>query len=79
MRQPGEKSALLANGADPDNPFKSLINDNIFLVDNWGYEFKILYLRRYYYPDAELKLVDEIDGYKIWKIYIPDNVAESND
>lgn len=76
MRHPGERSALMANGADPDNPFKSLINDNIYLVDNWGYEYKILYIRRYFYPEAKIKLVDEIDGYKIWKVFIPDSVEE---
>ena len=32
MRHPGERSVLADNGADPDNPFKSLVNDNIYLV-----------------------------------------------
>ena len=78
MHHPGECSVLIANGADPDNPFKSLTNDNIYLIDNWGYEYKILYIRRYFSPDAKIKFVDEIDGYKIWKVYIPDNIDESN-
>ena len=72
MRHPGERSALIANGADPDNPFKSLLNDNIYLVDNWGYEYKTMYIRKYFCPDAEIKQVGEVDGYKIWKIYVPD-------
>jgi hypothetical protein len=79
MRHPGERSALIANGADPDNPFKSLANDNIYLVDNWGYEVKILYFRKYFCPEAEIGLAGEIDGYKIWKIYIPDSVEKTDD
>ena len=79
MRHPGERSALIANGADPDNPFKSLVNDNIYLVDNWGYEYKLVYYRKYFCPDAEIALVSEIDGYMIWKIYIPETVENSND
>jgi len=79
MRHPGERSALIANGADPDNPFKSLVNDNIYLVDNWGYEYKLAYYRKYFCPDAEIALVNEIDGYMIWKIYIPENAENSSD
>ena len=71
MRHPGERSALMANGADPDNPFKSLLIDNIYLVDNWGAECKIAYVRKYFCPDAEISLVDVIDGYKIWKVTDP--------
>lgn len=78
MRHPGERSALIVNGADPDNPFKSLVNDNIYLVDNWGYEYKIAYYRKYFCPDAEIALVGEIDGYMIWKIFIPETVENSN-
>ena len=79
MHNPGEKSVLISINADPDNPFKSLVNENIYIVDNWGYEYKILYIRRYYYPDAEIQLIDEIDGYKIWRVYIPDSLEEEND
>ena len=79
MRHPGERSALIANGADPDNPFKSLVNDNIYLVDNWGYEYKLAYYRKYFCPDAEITLVSEMDGYMIWKIYIPENAENSSD
>ncbi|MBR3342157.1 MAG: hypothetical protein IKG30_11130 [Clostridiales bacterium] len=73
MRHPGEIYALEQNGCDPYNPFKNLTNDNILLVDNWGYEYKLAYIRRYYNSDAEIELVEVIDGYSIWNIYIPDN------
>ena len=71
MRHPGEIYALESNGCDPYNPFRSLTNDNILLVDNWGYEYKLAYIRRYYCPEAEMELVNEIDGYMIWNVYIP--------
>lgn len=73
MRHPGEVHALESNGCDPYNPFKNLTNENILLVDNWGYECKLDYFRRYYCPDAEMELIDVIDGYSIWNFYIPNN------
>lgn len=72
MHHPAERDALIANGADPDSPYKSLINDNILLVDTWGAEIKLDYYRKYYNPDAELELVGEVDGYQIWNFYIPE-------
>ena len=71
MSHPGERYALEYNGCDPDNPFKSLVNDNILLVDLWGYDYKLEYIIRYYYPDAKIELYDIVDGYPIWNIYIP--------
>ena len=77
MRHPGEIYALEKNGCDPYSPFKSLTNENIYLVDNWGALYKTAYVRRYYNPDALIEEVAEIDGYKIWNIYIPDEVPEN--
>ena len=70
MNSPGEISVLRSNGIDPDNPYSSLINGNVYLVDNYLYELKLAYLRKYWYPDAQIELVDEIDGYKIWRFYV---------
>lgn len=72
MRHPGERSALIANGVDPDNPYKSMANDNVYLIDNYLYESRILYFKKYYNPKAKMKRVGEIDGFSIWKVYIPD-------
>lgn len=72
MHHPAERDALMANGADPDSPYKSLANDNILLVDTWGAEIKLDYFRRYYNPDAEMEVAGEIDGYQIWNIYVPE-------
>ena len=78
MRHPGEIYALEMNGCDPYNPFKNLTKDNILLVDNWGYEYKITYIRRYYNADAEIELVDVIDGYPIWNIFIPETEGNTS-
>ncbi len=56
-------------GIDSANPYKSLVNDNVYVVDNNFYETKLDYLREHYYPNARRELVDVIDGYKIWKFY----------
>ena len=73
MRNPGEIDALSSNGADPMSPYKSLINDNILLVDNWANYCKLVYIRRYYYPDADIEKIAELNGYQIWNIYVPGN------
>ena len=72
MRYPGEIHVLEANGCDPYNPFKNLTNENVLLVDSWGYEYKLAYVIKYYCPDARMELVDTVDGYPIWNIYIPE-------
>ena len=77
MRHPGEIYALEKNGCDPYSPFKSLTNENIYLVDNWGALYKAEYVRRYYNPDAQIEEICEIDGYKIWNIYVPEKVPET--
>lgn len=71
MSHPDERYALEYNGCDPKNPFKSLVNENVLLVDGWGSDYKLEYVQRYYYPDAKIELYDVVDGYKIWNIYVP--------
>ena len=78
LHHPGEQAALAKNGADPDSPYKSLTNDNIYLVDSEYPNVKLAFIRRYYYPDAQMELVDELDEMKIWKIYIPEG-SDNND
>ncbi len=77
MRHPGEIYALEKNGSDPYSPFKSLTNENIYLVDNWGALYKAEYVRRYYNPNVQIEEICEIDGYKIWNFYISDDVPEN--
>ena len=71
IHHPGEKSALASVGADPDNPYRSLLNDNIYVVDRFYPEVKLIYLRKYYNPNARAKVVKEINGLKIIKYYVP--------
>ena len=71
MHHPGECETLADNGADPYSPYKSLINKNILMVDTWWPELKLDYVRKYYYPDAQIELANEADGYQIWNIYLP--------
>ncbi len=72
MQYPGENYVYEHNGIDPVDPYKSLINDNIYLVDNSYYGLKLAYIREHYYPDAQIAVVGEASSCKIWKIYIPE-------
>lgn len=57
------------HGIDARNPYKSLVNDNIHIVDNIHHFTKENYLKEHYYPSARMELVDEIDDFCIWKFY----------
>lgn len=52
-----------------ENPLKSLVDEEVYLVDNRYLEIKLNYLREHYYPDARVELYKEIDGYQIWKFF----------
>lgn len=64
---PTNDSCWEAQGIDVENPYKTLIHDNLYVVDNRQYETKLAYLQKYYYPDVKQELVATIDGFKIWK------------
>lgn len=72
MQYPSETYVYEHNGIDPINPYKSLVNENIYVVDNLYYNEKLEYIRKHYYPDARMKLVGEESCCKIWKFYIPE-------
>ena len=76
MHHPGEEKVLDSNGMDHDSPYKDLVKDNVYLVDNEFYYPKLAYIKKYYYPDATIELVDEVDGFMIWKIYVPQEDTE---
>ena len=78
MHQPGERYALIANGCDPDSPYKSLVNEDVFLVDTRYAYVKLAYVQKYYYPEAQMEQVDEVDGFKIWKIYVPERSVNND-
>jgi hypothetical protein len=67
---PSQIDALSCNGINPDNPYESIINENVYVVDNGDINIKLEYLHKYYYPDAQVELVDTVDGFKIWNFYL---------
>lgn len=52
-----------------ENPLKSLVKENVYLVDNQNLEIKLNYLREHYYPNARAELYKTLDGYQVWKLY----------
>lgn len=52
-----------------ENPIKSLLKDNVYLVDNFFQEEILIYIREHYYPNARKELYKTIDGFQIWKFY----------
>ncbi len=66
---PSVNEDLLAHGLDPDALVRSVVNDNVLVVDNNLYEFRLLYLREHYFPNARMEQVDEIDGFKVWRYF----------
>jgi len=70
MNYPDNQECWEDNGIDGLNPYKSLINDNVYVVDNHYTEVKFLYLREHYYTNVKIELVDVIDGFSIWKFYL---------
>lgn len=54
---------------DIENPMKSLVKNNVYVVDNFYSEDKLIYLREHYYPDARMELYKTVDGFQIWKYY----------
>lgn len=56
------------NGLNPYNPYETIRNDDILIVDNNYQLTKINYYKQYYDVNAELELVQECDGYSIWRI-----------
>ena len=66
---PSVNEDLLAHGLDPDALVRSVVNENVLVVDNNLYEFRLLYLREHYFPNARMEQVDEIDGFKVWRYF----------
>ena len=52
------------------NPLRSLVEDNVYLVDSKNIDSKVVYLQEHYYPNARAELYKDIGGYQIWKIYV---------
>lgn len=53
-----------------DNYFKSLVEDNVYIVDNVNIEERLRYLQEHYYPEARAELYKSAGGYQIWKVLL---------
>ncbi len=49
------------------NPMKSLVEPNIYLIDNIYQDRILQYLREHYYPNATFVPYKSVDGFSIWK------------
>lgn len=56
------------NGLDYYNPYSTIANDNILIVDNYYQLTKINYYKQYYDAEAEEELVGTCGYFNIWKI-----------
>ena len=70
MGHPENQKCWEDKGINGLNPYKSFINDNVYIVDNYFIQTKLQYLREHYYPNANVELVDVIDGFYIWHFYL---------
>lgn len=66
---PDNNRSWADHGIDTYNPYLSIVNDNIYVIDNYNQNTKLDYLRKMYYPNAWMELINEIDGFKIWKFH----------
>lgn len=56
------------NGLDYYNPYSTIANDNILIVDNYYEVTKINYYKQYYDADAEEVFLGNCGFFKLWKI-----------
>ncbi|MCP1101257.1 hypothetical protein M2454_000351 [Aequitasia blattaphilus] len=65
INHPDVNDLLISN--DIYNPMKSLIDENVFLVDE-NVELKVEFIKEHYNIDVEAELVKYVEGYPIWKL-----------
>ncbi|MBP5260525.1 MAG: hypothetical protein J6Z43_00190 [Clostridiales bacterium] len=68
MQFPGQNDVFTYNGIDPKDPFRSLTNGNIYLIDNYFADNKLTYVKEHYDPEAQAELTGDVGGFKVWKI-----------
>ncbi len=68
MQFPGQNVLMEYNGISKDTPYEDIVNSDIYLVDNYFYNNKLEFIREHYYENAKIEEVDEINGFKIWRI-----------
>lgn len=50
-----------------ENPMKSLLDENVYLVENLYQEEILQYLKEHFGCNIEMYLIYDIDGYNVWK------------
>lgn len=70
MGYPDNSYMWEAQGMDCNNPYKSLCNDNIYVIDNWNAETKMWYEREKYNSETQAELISTIDGFNLWKFRV---------
>ena len=68
-RHPAKAYTWALYGIDEKAPYKDIVQEHIYLVDNGYYQTKFEYLKKHYYPNARAEVIANIDGYYIWKFY----------
>lgn len=59
----------LLDSYNVNNPIKSLVDQDVYLVDNFYQNEILIYIQEHYYPNASMTLYKTIDGFQIWKLH----------
>lgn len=52
---------------DGKNPYRSIDNNNICIVDTMSHEIRLNYIHEHYNPDEKKKLLNRVSGFDIWE------------
>ena len=55
------------NGIDSRNPYISITNNNIYVVDNLYRDIKLWYVQEHYDEKVQVLPVYHVDGFSVWK------------
>lgn len=55
------------NGIDSRNPYTSITNNNIYVVDNLYRDIKLWYVQEHYDEKVQVLPVYHVDGFSVWK------------
>lgn len=69
MGYPDNAKMWEKQGVDSENPYACITNDNIYVIDNYHQVTKLGFIREQYNPNAQMELVDVVNGFNIWKYY----------
>ena len=67
MGYPDNGEVWEKNGIDSRNPYISITNNNIYVVDNLYRDIKLWYVQEHYDEKVQVLPVDHVDGFSVWK------------